>query len=166
MADKADKIQVQGEGDIEVNKNSAAANDNIEITDASGAAKKVSGQKIELNTKLNLPQEEQANELLSAAAIASAIAANDNIENDLSSAVTTNPSQPAPTTNTPDLPTELPITEPEADIKQQPTPQTSLPTLNKPEDLDLYHCNVKPANDFPSKYFNKVNIPRLINYSA
>jgi len=40
------------------------------------------------------------------------------------------------------------------------------PTLNKPEDLDLYHCNVKPANDFPSKYFNKVNIPRLINYSA
>lgn len=156
MADQTGKIQVQGEGDIDVTKGSAAANDNIEIIDASGAGKKTGTNEIELNAKLDLPDIDQNNQLLAATA-AAALAANDNIEKEDGremSETQNQPEEPA-TPLAPELPIEAstpkPATKPISTTATQSRQQHPAPDISPSAPVAApSQTNELPAENPPS----------------
>jgi len=160
MADQTGKIQAQGEGDIDVTKGSTAANDNVEITDASGAAKKTGAKEIELNAKLNLPDIDKNNQLLTAAAVAATLAANDNVEKEKEDVKKVADNQtPIDELATPlaeELPNEKPLSwskEPKAEstttitpsAPQHPTPPTSEVPVTAPSETNEAVGTNQPA---------------------
>lgn len=153
MADQTGKIQVQGEGDIDVTKGSAAANDNLEIADTSGAAKKTGAHEIELKTDLNLPDIEADNQLLTAAVAATALAANDNVEiaDKEKAKIPSTQNQP----RQPEIPTETPAAE-----MKTPTPLgTTTPTQTDRLPETIPPTATAPAQPAPADELPSENLP-------